>query len=174
MKNLKDCLEKLLKPHFIIFLFILLFAEILFANEPQIESEKIVNKKTGFTLTIKDDLISLSSNDASFNKILNELGNKLNIEIVSKISDKEKVTIEFKNLLLKEAIDRLSTNYGLLMNTGKGEKKVSKIFVLKKGKDVPKKEFPKPKPKETVKKEKSRPEPFKFEFNPAEFLDENK
>jgi hypothetical protein len=45
----------------------------------------------------------------------------------------KKITAEFENLSLEEAVNRLSTNNSYVMDSTNGEKKITKNIVLEKG-----------------------------------------
>ena len=132
--------------------------------------------RVDYTLTIKEDFISLNAKDVSLKEIIEEIGHKMQIKVVGNISEEEKITVKFEKLSLVEAIKKLSKNYGYLMDSKKGEKKITKIFVLPKGKETVAPIFTAKEPgiHEREDKESKRPEPFKFEFDLSEFVNEGK
>lgn len=170
MGNTKKGIERLF-PVIILLLPFLITPAPLFAEGADRKTEQKSESKADFVLTIKDDLISLKAKDVALKEILEEIGQRMKIEVVANIPEQEKVSIEFEKLSLEDAIKRLSTNYGYLMDTAKEEKRITRIIVLAKGKETGKAKSPRPKPEEAVKEKKSRPEPFKFEFDPSEFTE---
>ena len=92
--------------------------------------------KADFTLTVKDNLISLKAQDASLKEVLEEIGRRMKIDVVAGIPDTKKITAEFENLSIEEAVNRLSTNYSYVMDSTNGERKITKIIVLEKGKET--------------------------------------
>jgi hypothetical protein len=65
--------------------------------------------KADFVLTVKDNLISLEAKNASLKAVL-EAG----------IPDTKKITAEFENLSIEEAVSRLITNYSYVMDSTNG------------------------------------------------------
>src|SRR6266436_5032712 len=83
----------------------------IFAGEAQRDPKGKPATKADFVLTVKDNLISLKAKDASLKEVLEEIGGKMNIEVIAGIPDTKKITAEFENLSIEEAVNRLSTNY---------------------------------------------------------------
>ena len=54
--------------------------------------------KADFVLTVKDNLISLKAKDASLKEVLEEIGRKMNIEVLALLPEQEKITTEFEKL----------------------------------------------------------------------------
>src|SRR6266436_5513581 len=104
------------------------------------ESERIPKgkpaTKADFVLTVKDNLISLKAKDASLKEVLEEIGRRMKVDVVAGIPDTKKITAEFENLSLEEAVSRLSTNYSYVMDSTNGKRKITKIIVLEKGKET--------------------------------------
>ncbi|MDR4497674.1 MAG: hypothetical protein MRK02_07130 [Candidatus Scalindua sp.] len=145
----------------------LLLEEKAFGN-----AKKDTEEQSGFELTVKDDLISLSAKDASLKEIMKEMGRKMVVDVVGNIPEEEKVSVEFNGLSLTDALEKLSSNYGYQMDSEKGEN-IAKIIVLPKRKEtatvgITAKES---EIQERESKESNRPEPFKFEFDPSEFME---
>ena len=81
----------------------------------------------------------------------------MKIDVVTGIPDTKKITAEFENLSVEEAVNRLSTNYSYVMDSTNGERKITKIIVLEKGKET---ELSTPTTKEsTIKKEEKSAKP---------------
>ena len=60
----------------------------------------------------------------------------MKIDVVTGIPDTKKITAEFEHLSVEEAVNRLSTNYSYVMDSTNGERKITKIIVLEKGKET--------------------------------------
>ncbi len=127
------------------------------------ESEEKSESKSGYELTVKDDLISLNAEDALLKEIIGEIGTRLQIEVVGNAPEDEKISIEFDRLPLEEALEKISSNYGYTMDAGKEENKIVKIIVLPKGEES--------RIQETESTVPVKNEPFKFEFNPMEYME---
>jgi hypothetical protein len=56
----------------------------------------------------------------------------MTIDVLASIPDDQKITTEFENLSIEEAVKRLSTNYSYVMDSTKGERKITEIIVLAK------------------------------------------
>jgi len=139
--------------------------------------------KSDFVLTIKDSLISLTAKDASLKEIVEDMGRRMKIEVVADISEEEKITIRFDKLSLEDAIKKLRTSYAYVWNSEKEEGKITKIVLLPDGKGTAVSTIKEEKKlvksetrakKEAAREKSPRPEPFKFEFDPSEFMGEEK
>jgi type II secretory pathway component GspD/PulD (secretin) len=142
-------------------------------------------------LTIQDNLISLNANEASLKEIIEEIGRKMNIEVVAHLSRKEKVSIEFYRLKIDEVLIELREYVKIayiIKNSEIGQGKISKIIVFPKMQAT---ELSRPmtqleirqsensvKPESSVGEETAkqdpRPGPFKFEFDPTKYMDKDK
>ncbi len=163
------------KHHSVIILLLmslLLIPIFLFGEKAEGNNEGKFEDKVGFELTLKDDLVSLSAKDASLREIMEEIGNSMKIDVIGNIPEEEKISVEFDRLSLKDALEKLSARYGYVMDTEKGEKKITKIIILPKGKETSPLRFTARYSdiQDEVGKESKRPEPFKFEFDPSEFI----
>jgi type II secretory pathway component GspD/PulD (secretin) len=92
--------------------------------------------KADFVLTVKDNLISLKAKDASLKEVLEEIARRMKIDVVAGIPDTKKITAEFENLSIEEALRRLSTNYSYAMDSTRGERKITKIIVVKEAEET--------------------------------------
>ena len=169
------------------FLCLLLVSIFVNPNSFSAQNQSQERVKRNFVLTIQDNLLSLKATDALLIEVLEEVGRRMKIEMVAAVPEKEKITAEFNQLPLEEAIKRLTPNYSHAMISEPGGKKISKIIVLQKGgepaRPVPAAKAPEIKRPETVArpapsvkqeivKEKAPVEPqpsFKFEFDPSQF-----
>lgn len=179
MLNRKKGIEKFPLVLILLLLPLLVIPATVFAGESDKKIEGEAKGKAEFVLTIKDGLISLNAKDASLKKIIDEIGSSMKIDVIGNIPEEEKISVGFDKLSLKEALEKLSSNYGYLMDSERGEKEdhsnklqITKIIILPKGEET---ETPKFTAKESTiqdseDKETKRPEPFKFEFDPSEFM----
>ncbi len=166
MLNRKKGIEKF--PLVLILLvlpFLVMPATVLFGGESGKKIEGAASAKADFVLTVKEGLISLSAKDSSLKEIIENIGDAMRIEVIGNISDEEKISVDFDNLSLKDALGKLSTNYGYLTDSEKEGKKnhgnnITKIVILPKGNEAAL-------AGSTVRE----PEPYKFEFDPKKFLD---
>ena len=93
------------------FLLVLLLQLIIPAVLSGSESTQISNeefkKKVKYELSIKNSLITLNAEDAFLKKILEDIGQRMNIEVFARIPAEDKITIRFANLTLEEALRNL-------------------------------------------------------------------
>jgi len=159
----------------------LILPAVLSGSEPNQISNEEFGKKVNYELSIsiKDNLITLNAEDALLKKILEDIGRKMNIEVFARIPAEDKITIQFTNLTLEEALKKFKTNYALVTDSKDKNGNIKRIVVVPEGqqanlylKDVKKVE-PKGK-KGTAEEKTSGPKPFKFEFDPSEFMEKEK
>jgi hypothetical protein len=87
------------------------------------------NQTTGHAAcreTVEDNLLSLKAKDASLKEVLEEIGRRMKVDVVAGIPDTKKITAEFENLSLEEAVSRLSTNYSYVMDSTNGKRRSPK------------------------------------------------
>ena len=72
----------------------------------------------------------------------------------------EKISIEFDRLSLKEALEKISSNYGYVMDSGKEGNKITRITIQPRGEES--------RNSGNRKHNTCKKEPFKFEFDPME------
>ncbi len=135
MSSIKRESERLLIVVVILLPFVLI-PSVLFGGEDEKKVEGKSESKTELVLTIKDDVVSLSAKDASLKEIIEEIGRKMKIEVIANITEEEKVTLKFDRLSIGDALEKLTTNYGYVMDSEKKEKKITKIIVLPRGKET--------------------------------------
>jgi len=155
-------------------LFNLTFNAVLFGSESNQISNDIFEKKGKYELSIKNNLITLNAEDAFLKKILEDIGQRMNIEVFARIPAEDKITIRFANLTLEEALKKFKTNYALVTDSKGKNGNVKRIVVVPEGQqaNLILKNFKKvePKGKKDIGGEKtSKPEPFKFEFDPSKY-----
>lgn len=159
---------------FIIALLHFLLPFILLGSETNQNKTMGILEKGEYELSVKDNLVSLSAEDAFLKKILEEIGQRMNIEVFARIPAEDKITLQFANLPLEEVLKKFKTNYAYITDSKEKQGNITHIVVVPEGqqanlylKEVKKVE---PKDKEDIAEEEtSRPEPFKFEFDPSEY-----
>jgi hypothetical protein len=141
------------------------------------ESNKVANEEFGtnesYELSIKDNLISRNAEDSFLKKILEDIGQRMNIEVFASIPAESKITIQFANLPLEESLKKFKTNYALVTDSEDKNGNIKRIVVVAEGQqaNLSLNEVRKDQPEvnEVVAEEKtSKPEPFKFEFDLSE------
>jgi hypothetical protein len=88
-----------------------------------------------FVLTVQDGLLSLRAQAASLKVILETLGQRLDIEVVAKISPEERVTMAFDHLSLEDTLKRFRAYASIVYLIKEAEKAsgtISKILVFPK------------------------------------------
>ena len=156
------------------FLLHLILPAVLHGSELNQNSNEEFEKKVKYELSVKDNLITLNAEDAFLKKILEDIGQRMNIEVFARIPAEDKITIRFANLTLEDALKKFRTNYALVTDSKDKSGNIKCIVVVPEGqqanlylKDVKKGE---PKDKRGITEEKpSRIEPFKFEFDPSKY-----
>jgi hypothetical protein len=84
---------------FLLFLFFI-HPGALSGSEPNQIINDMFEKKVKYELSIKDNLVTLNSQDAFLKEILEDIGQKRNIEVFASIPAEDKSTIQFANLPL--------------------------------------------------------------------------
>lgn len=125
--------------HIPIFIFLLFLPASLFGQETKANPSIPVAAEGSYVFTVEHGRLSLQAQEASLQNILEEIGQKMRIEVVGEITPQEIITAEFHNLPLEQALHRLSPNYGYQMGSESGDTTITKIFVLPNGglKDMP-------------------------------------
>jgi type II secretory pathway component GspD/PulD (secretin) len=183
MSNTKRGIKRFL--NIALLLLPLLLASVTFGGEPAERPKGKTAAKPNFVLTVKDNLISLKAKDVSLKEVLEEIGRRMNIEVLALLSEQEKITLDFEKLPLEEAIERLIRNYPHLIVSQEGDRRITRIVALQKSGDpVPSNPVVKDteaKKQETpiklesrmreqaVRKESPPPEPFRFQFDPSQY-----
>jgi hypothetical protein len=122
-----------------------------------------------FVLTRQGDRFSLHAQQASLRDIVKTLGAMLAIEVVARIPQDTRITLDFAGLSLKDAFQRLRTfaNIVYLTETTQPASKIIKIFVMpiQGAQRITQPTVPSgvERPPPTG----SPPKPFKFEFDPS-------
>jgi type II secretory pathway component GspD/PulD (secretin) len=156
----------------------LILPAVLSGSEPNQISNEEFEKKLKYELSIKDNLITLNAEDAFLKKILEDIGQRMNIEVFARIPAEDKITIQFANLTLEEALKKFKTNYALVTDSKDKNGNIKRIVVVPEGQQaqLSLREFEKNEPKVdtgVAGENTSKPEPFKFEFDPSKYM-ENK
>ncbi len=165
--------KKLLGVLIIMIISLIIIPTALVEGKTDGNTEEKLEYKSDFELTVKDGLISLKTKDASLREIIEEIGKSMKIKVVCTIPDEERISAEFDKLSLNEVLEKLSTNYGLLTDSEKEEKKITKIIILPKGKAaLPSNivDHSETMVSDNDGDESERPEPFKFEFDPSKYI----
>jgi type II secretory pathway component GspD/PulD (secretin) len=144
------------------------------------ESNQIINKEleinVEYELSIKDNLITLNAEDAFLKKILEDIGQRMNIEVFAQIPDEDKITIQFANLPLEEVLKKFKTNYALVTDSKDKNGNIKRVMVVPEGQQaqLSLRELRRNEPEVNtgVAGEKTlRSEPFKFEFDPSKYME---
>lgn len=185
---------------FAVFLFLVFALSIVLAQSEkrQKDCEETLKEQKDFTLTVDKDLITLEAKDASLKSVLEGIGCLMKFEVVSHISENEKITTSFNALSVEETLNKFLSHANIVKFKSKG--RINKIMVtaLKPGQmpapppppavkqeepkepqaiepleptETIKQKFPStPSSSEQVKDEKDKSEPFKFEFDPSKYI----
>ena len=147
---------------------------VLSGSEPNKINNEEFGEKVNYELSIRNNLITLNAENAFLKKILEDIGQRMNIEVFARIPAEDKITIRFTNLTLEEALKKFKTNYALVTDSKDKKVNIKRIVVVPEGqqanlylKDV---KIVEPKGKKGIAEEKtSKTEPFKFEFDPSKY-----
>jgi hypothetical protein len=131
-----------------------------------------------FRLTVAQGRLSLEANGAPVAKIFDEIGKQAGIAVESSIGPEEKITIQLDRVPLEQAIKRLVKNVTIFYAQDRKNKthRIARVVVLPEGRQkAPKAEASKAQPQKAKGSEPAaKPEPFRFEFDPAKFMEEEK
>ena len=133
MQNVERGIEQLFGFIIIILAPLLITPTILLGGAADKKPERDSESQGDYVLMVKEDLVSLKAKDASFKEILEEIGRRMNIEVVANIPKEEKITIEFDMMPLGEAIKRFRTSYAYVAKSEKEKGKITKLVVAPKG-----------------------------------------
>jgi hypothetical protein len=136
------------------------------------DASKDVLSPQAFVLTTHDHLLSLRAREASLNAILAQIGRELGIEVVTHIPADETITVTFDQLPVAEALKKLSPNCVYVVDTTRGNSRITKIIVLSQGEAATRPHASTP--PEAQRTDASRSQPFKFEFDPSKVRQEGK
>jgi hypothetical protein len=117
----------------IIFLFFLMIPTILWGEQSDKRSELNSENPSQYILKVKGDHISLKAKNASLKDVLEEIGLRMNIDVVAKIPREDKITIELDMMYLGDAIKKFKTNYAYISKSKQETGKITKIVVVPKG-----------------------------------------
>ena len=141
-----------------------------------------------FVLTVHAQRLSLRAREASLTAILAQLGRALGIDVVVQLPADETITVAFDQLPVVEALTQLSPNYAYVVETARGDTRLTKIIVLATGDPTFQRSWtppasPSPEPLGTresrpaaqrLRAPAARPAPFTFEFDPSKAMQEGK
>lgn len=163
----------------IIFLGLTLFSASTDAKAagPSNQYSLAVAGEPSFVVTTQNNLISVKATDASLKDVIERIGRELGIAVYAHVSEDEKVTMEFHDLSLEDALRHLSGNYAY--TSDKTGEKVSGIYLYPKGNqdhlsplgESEQADSESLKNQQTERRAGSS-EPFKFEFDPKDFMEE--
>ena len=71
----------------------LILPAVLSGSEPSQMTNDIFEKKVKYELSIKDNLITINAEDAFLKKILEDIGQRMKIEVFARIPAEDKITI---------------------------------------------------------------------------------
>jgi hypothetical protein len=128
---------------------------------------------TDFVLTRHGDRFSLRAQQAPLRAIVEILGSMLSIDVVARIPWDVQITLDFAEISLEDAIQRLRTfaNFVYLKDNGQPTGKITRIIVIpiQGGARVAQ-----PTVRRGVEHTSPtvvQPEPFKFEFDPSKLVE---
>jgi hypothetical protein len=143
------------------------------------QSEKSTSKvpQSGtFRVKVAEEHLSVEANQAPLAKIFEEIGKQARIVVDSSIGPEEKVTIHFDRVPLEEAIKKLAKNVSVFYSQDSKDKapRIARVVVL--GEEKTRSLSRSPAPTQILKASEPAPkaEPFKFEFDPAKFVEKEK
>jgi hypothetical protein len=146
-------------------------------------------RNASFVLTIHEGLLSLRATEASLQEILDVIGRRMHIEVLTQLPADQTVTIAFDQLPLEAALKRLgryaSMAYLVRQEAGQGQAQITQITVFPKGSGP---EGPSAAPEElervagpeshspeaSVPEAPPRPQPFRFTLDPSQFSETGK
>jgi hypothetical protein len=158
----------------------------LFGWEDDRAPQGVAEGQANFSLTIQENLISLDAEEGSLKEIIEEIGRRMNIEVIAHVSDEERAAIAFDRLSIEEVVRKLREYVKIIYVIKDSEKKqgeITKIVVFPKTQatalsrpmttpEIRQRESlvkPERSDGEETAKETPRPAPFKFEFDPSKF-----
>jgi hypothetical protein len=120
-------------------------------------------------LTTQGDRLSLRAVEVPLQEVIERIGQALHIPVAGSIGTAERVSIEFQDLPLNEALQRLSPNHALLLDEAGG--RVTRILLFAPGQAAPA-QLPRP-PAQTGETGRAeldeRSRPFEFTFDPSKY-----
>jgi hypothetical protein len=128
---------------------------------------------TDFTLTRQGDRFWLGAQQASLRDIVETLGSMLAIDVAARIPRDMKITLDFAELSLEDALQRFSTfaNFAYIKETNQPASKITRIIVIPiQGRE----RVARPTVRsgvEPVSPASGQPAPFKFEFDPSKHME---
>ena len=117
----------------IILLSLLMIPMILFGGEVDKNSELNHKNQANYVLKVKGDYISLKAKDASLKDILENIGLRMNIDVVANIPREEKITVDLDMMYLGDVLKRFRTDFAYITTSKKEAGKITKIVVVSKG-----------------------------------------
>jgi hypothetical protein len=128
---------------------------------------------TDFLLSRQGDRFSLRAQQASLREIVETLGSMLSIDVVARIPWDIQITLDFAEISLEDALQRLRTfaNFVYLKDSGQPAGKITSILVIPiQGGDSVAQPMIR-RGAERTSPTAVQPEPFKFEFDPSKLIE---
>ena len=163
-----------LKPWFLVLLLPLLLYNPASAQNSIHATDKIKGDGAGFKLSVGNNRVSLDAKQASLKMILETIAQKLNIDATIRIPQEEKVTIQFEDQSLEEALKLFVVNFALVSDTKAKDGPVKQIVVVPQGQQAqlavrPSGNADQKITQDSKAEEGKKTQPFKFEFDPSKY-----
>lgn len=151
--------------------------ELSFAQDPAQAANAFKGNDSTYQLSIKDQKINLKAEDASLKMILEVIGQEMNVEMIVRIPEEDKVTLQFNDQSLEDTLKFFKVNYAMVTDSEDKGGKIKWIVVVPEGQQAQiamttsgnsHKQNKKGLKQETG----SKDEPFKFEFDPSIVIEE--
>jgi type II secretory pathway component GspD/PulD (secretin) len=140
------------------------------------QSQKAKAQDPGsFVVKFSKGNLSVDANEASLNKVFEEIGKQAGITVDSNIGPEEKITIKFEQTPLEDTMKQLAKNvsFSYAQDSNNKNPRITKVVVLAEGtQSAPALKRADAPP--SKKAEAPPPEPFKFEFDPSKFTEKTK
>src|SRR5262245_57882964 len=78
----------------------------LFGGEASRKAPGQSERNARFVLTVDESLVSLQATDASIKEVIEEIGRRMNIEVIARLPAEERMTLVFDRLPIAEAVKR--------------------------------------------------------------------
>jgi len=103
------------------------------AQEIAIATNTFKGTDSAYRISIEDHRITLKAEDASLKSILEAIGQQMDIEVVARIPEEEKITVQFEDQSLEEALKRFKVNYALVADSKEKDGRIQRIVVVPEG-----------------------------------------
>jgi hypothetical protein len=153
----------------VFWILIWLFPLVLSGAEKGYAATRDARHGTDFILTRQGDRFSLRARQASLREIVETLGSMLAIDVAVRIPWDMKVTLDFADLSLEDALQRFRSfaNFAYVKDTSQPVNKISRIMVIPiQGRERVARPMVR-RGAEPASPAPAQPAPFKFEFDPS-------